>query len=173
MSVRFISPVAQDIHALVGISSKTYRETFAQDNDPIEFEKYMASAFTPDSMQALLDDPNYHIWLLYQDAGLAGYLTLRNQACLYPAITGKHPIEIHRFYLDSVYHGAGFARQMMDFGLKQAEALGADTVWLGVWEKNPKAQRFYEKQGFEVVGRHDFWVGNDCQNDLLMQKALF
>jgi len=47
-----------------------------------------------------------------------------------------------------------------------------DVMWLGVWEYNPRAQRFYEKNGFRQVGRHVFQLGNDPQTDLLMQRAI-
>ena len=47
-----------------------------------------------------------------------------------------------------------------------------DVMWLGVWEHNPRAQRFYEKNGFRIVGRHTFQLGYDPQTDLLMQKEI-
>jgi ribosomal protein S18 acetylase RimI-like enzyme len=45
-------------------------------------------------------------------------------------------------------------------------------MWLGVWEYNPRAQRFYEKNGFRIVGKHVFQLGTDPQTDLLMQKEV-
>jgi ribosomal protein S18 acetylase RimI-like enzyme len=45
-------------------------------------------------------------------------------------------------------------------------------MWLGVWEYNPRAQRFYEKNGFRIVGSHVFLLGEDPQTDLLMQREL-
>jgi diamine N-acetyltransferase len=49
---------------------------------------------------------------------------------------------------------------------------GCDTVWLGVWEHNPRAIAFYEKWGFEKFGAHDFLLGTDLQTDILMKKKL-
>ena len=42
----------------------------------------------------------------------------------------------------------------------------------GVWEYNPRAQPFNEKNGFHVVGSHVFLLGKDAQTDLLMQREL-
>jgi RimJ/RimL family protein N-acetyltransferase len=53
-----------------------------------------------------------------------------------------------------------------------AHELGGRTLWLGVWERNPRAIAFYEKCGFRDVGSHDFWVGNDCQTDRIMVTEL-
>jgi ribosomal protein S18 acetylase RimI-like enzyme len=53
-----------------------------------------------------------------------------------------------------------------------AKNLECDVIWLGVWEYNPRAQRFYEKHGFREVGKHVFLLGSDAQTDLLMQKEI-
>ena len=45
-------------------------------------------------------------------------------------------------------------------------------VWLGVWEKNEKALRFYKKTGFYEIGTHSFFVGDEEQTDSLMRKDL-
>ena len=46
-----------------------------------------------------------------------------------------------------------------------AVELGGQHVWLGVWERNPRAIAFYSKMGFTQVGSHAFYVGPDCQTD--------
>jgi ribosomal protein S18 acetylase RimI-like enzyme len=45
-------------------------------------------------------------------------------------------------------------------------------VWLGVWEFNPRAIKFYTRYGFKKVGVHPFVLGNDVQNDWLMAKIV-
>lgn len=56
--------------------------------------------------------------------------------------------------------------------LNQAKSMAYDTLWLGVWEHNARALKFYQRWGFEAVGSHVFVVGSDEQNDLIMQKSL-
>ena len=45
-------------------------------------------------------------------------------------------------------------------------------MWLGVWERNWRAQAFYRKWEFTVVGDHVFLLGSDAQTDLLMERRL-
>ncbi|MNF16430.1 Protease synthase and sporulation negative regulatory protein PAI 1 [compost metagenome] len=45
-------------------------------------------------------------------------------------------------------------------------------IWLGVWEENKRALRFYEKNGFTVFDKHIFRLGNDEQTDLMMKKTI-
>jgi ribosomal protein S18 acetylase RimI-like enzyme len=80
--------------------------------------------------------------------------------------------EIPRFYVDARFHGRGLAHDLMALAIQRAAAAGVATLWLGVWEHNPKALAFYRKWGFEVVGDHGFALGDDPQGDLPMCRAL-
>ena len=63
-------------------------------------------------------------------------------------------------------------RIFMDMAIEQAQSEKYKVVWLGVWENNIKAIRFYENYGFEVFDSHIFTIGTDHQTDLLMKLAL-
>jgi ribosomal protein S18 acetylase RimI-like enzyme len=60
----------------------------------------------------------------------------------------------------------------MAAAIEAAEAAGARTLWLGVWERNPRAIAFYRKAGFVDVGSQLFVVGTDPQTDRLMERSL-
>ena len=49
-----------------------------------------------------------------------------------------------------------------------ARSAGDGHLWLGVWERNARAIRFYAKAGFVDVGSHDFVLGTDRQTDRVM-----
>ena len=85
-------------------------------------------------------------------------------------ISGERPVEIQRYYVDASHHGAGLAHQLMTHVVARAEAAGSTVLWLGVWERNPRALAFYRKWGFDVVAEHIFTVGNDPQRDLIMRR---
>lgn len=59
-----------------------------------------------------------------------------------------------------------------DMTVLVADAGGARTLWLGVWEENPRGIAFYRKAGFREVGRFLFHVGDDPQRDLIMVRDL-
>lgn len=80
-------------------------------------------------------------------------------------------MEIARFYVDGSWHGRGLAREMMAACLT-TWARDADTAWLGVFARNHRAVRFYEKCGFQIVGKAVFRMGADEQNDYVMACAL-
>ena len=82
-----------------------------------------------------------------------------------PCVGGERPVEIYRFYVARSAHGTGVAQRLMSTAFEQAREWSADVVWLGVWEHNPRAMKFYRKFGFADVGRIDFFVGPDRQTD--------
>jgi ribosomal protein S18 acetylase RimI-like enzyme len=85
-------------------------------------------------------------------------------------ISGERPVEIQRFYVDASHHGAGLAHHLMAQVVARAEAAASTVLWLGVWERNPRAMAFYRKWGFDVVAEQIFTVGNDPQRDLIMRR---
>jgi ribosomal protein S18 acetylase RimI-like enzyme len=80
--------------------------------------------------------------------------------------------EIARFYVDPEHHGRGVAQTLMDATLAAAREAGVQTIWLGVWEKNPRAIAFYAKCGFRDTGSQPFLVGTDLQTDRIMTREL-
>jgi ribosomal protein S18 acetylase RimI-like enzyme len=70
------------------------------------------------------------------------------------------------------YIGKGVGRELMAAAIREAGQRGCDSVWLGVWEKNPRAIAFYKKWGFQEVGSHVFQLGDDLQTDFIMELML-
>ena len=60
----------------------------------------------------------------------------------------------------------------MDDVFARARQGGAKAIWLGVWERNPRAIRFYAKYGFTPVGEQPFVLGTDPQHDQVMVRSL-
>jgi diamine N-acetyltransferase len=102
---------------------------------------------------------------------LAGYSHLATNEAP-GSVNGPDPLELKRFYVDRSWQGTGLAQLLMRATLDAAIAAGARTLWLGVWEHNPRAIAFYRKFGFVDAGTHAFMLGRDRQTDLIMTKAL-
>jgi ribosomal protein S18 acetylase RimI-like enzyme len=169
-SPQFRQATIADAAIVAAIAERTFRSTFAAQNSAEDIDSLCASAYGEAIQKEELSDPTRETWLLELDAAAIGYFMLRSvdpPAC----VTGMHPIEIQRFYLDRHVQGGGSGRRMMSFALERCIALRSSTVWLGVWERNPRAIQFYQKAGFSVVGSHIFTVGTDAQTDLILQLS--
>ena len=170
-TVRFRRASAADAEALSLFARRIFIETFGPDNDPGDMEMYTARAFTPSAQRGELDDAARVCLIGEDEAGIAAYALLR-AGDADPAVVGAKPVEIERFYVDARWHGGGVAATMMALVVDSVHALGGETLWLGVWERNARAIRFYERQGFRDVGSHEFLVGTDRQTDRIMAWVL-
>jgi ribosomal protein S18 acetylase RimI-like enzyme len=161
-----------DAAALAEFGARTFRETFAADNTPGDMAKHLASAWSPALQEAELRDPLIETLLAVDPGGaLAGFAQLR--ADYAPScVPTRRAIEIKRFYVDRPWKGRGLAQALMAEVENAARRRGAHELWLGVWERNPRAQAFYRKCGFEKVGTQIFVVGDDPQTDHVMLMEL-
>jgi ribosomal protein S18 acetylase RimI-like enzyme len=81
-------------------------------------------------------------------------------------------VELSKMYVLPAQHGSGVSTLLMDAALAAAADWGADCVWLGVNQKNQRAQRFYEKSGFTVNGTRMFQVGAGIEHDYVMVRVM-
>jgi diamine N-acetyltransferase len=160
-----------DAALLAELGARTFRDAFGPDNDPDDMEEYIASTFTPARTAAELADPAATLLVAWAGAQAVGYAHLRiGQA---PAeVRGAHPVELVRIYVDQRVIGSGYGSALMAACFAEARDRGCETVWLGVWEHNERAQAFYRRWGFVEVGSQEFVLGRDVQTDLIMQAGV-
>jgi ribosomal protein S18 acetylase RimI-like enzyme len=153
-----------DAAQLAEFGARTFYESFAADNTAEDMRSHLAAAFSPQQQLAEIRDPDIETLIVVEGGRWAGFAQLR---------TGKRPagvpqqgsIELWRFYVDKAWHGQGVAAALMAEAKQRARRRGATTLWLGVWERNARAQAFYRKHGFGKVGSQVFVVGSDPQTD--------
>jgi ribosomal protein S18 acetylase RimI-like enzyme len=156
---------------LSSLGRRTFHATFSPDNDPDDLAAYLDEAYTEDRQRAEIADAAIDTLLLERDGGLAAFAQVKAGAPP-DCVDGPAPIELWRFYVDTSWQGRGVAAELMAEVEAAVRARGGRTVWLGVWERNVRAQSFYRKHGFTVVGAQVFVVGSDPQRDLVMAKVL-
>lgn len=163
---------ADDVDLLTNIGRKTFEESFAEFNTQENMANYLAKAFNVTRQKEELAQPG-SLFLIAEVNGTAvGYARLLAGKGGETCLTGKNSIELVRIYLFNNCIGKGYGSQLMDACLEEARKRSHDSVWLGVWEKNDRAIRFYEKWGFIKVGLHVFHLGNESQTDHIMEKLL-
>jgi ribosomal protein S18 acetylase RimI-like enzyme len=165
--------IREDAKVLTDLAYTTFWDAFAHHpkNAPDDLNHYMRQAFNQEQITTELADGKNIFLIAEIDGEAAGYskIIIGN---IEPGITAERPVELSRLYSHQRHLGQGVGQSLMDACFERARAEDRDVMWLGVWEYNPRAQRFYEKNGFRVVGSHVFLLGKDPQTDLLMQREL-
>ena len=169
VTIRRATP--DDASLLADLGARTFQETFAADNTADDMATYLTSNFSPTQQAAELAHPDSTFLIAEVEGIAAGYAKLHVSE---PAegINGARPIELVRLYVSSEWFGRGVGEALMRSCLDESLRAGYETIWLGVWERNARAQAFYNKWDFRAVGEHIFQLGSDTQRDILMERSV-
>jgi ribosomal protein S18 acetylase RimI-like enzyme len=166
-----------DAEALGSVASRIFADTFSDGNKPETMAKYLAESFHPAKLTAELADPA-NLFLLAVTPTAREEIIGYTKLCFAPdeelsCVTGPQPVaELERFYLLHEWHGTGVADTLMQQTFRAASEQGTRTLWLGVYEENPRARRFYSRWGFKDVGEHAFLFGDEEETDIVMMRVL-
>ena len=160
-----------DIEKLVTISKETFANAFEKDNDPEDFKDYITTAFSRKALLEQLKDKNSIFCFVYADKSLAGYFKI-NEFTAQSELKEENGLELERIYVFEQYQGYKIGVQILDEILALAKQKNKKYIWLGVWERNIRAIKWYQKNGFEKFGTHPYFIGNDEQTDWLMKKTI-
>lgn len=131
---------------------------------------HCASAFSMERQAAEISNPEILTLVAESQGGLVAFAQLHTGSETPACVSPSPAVELHRIYVERQFHGTGLAADLMAEVLRRAEDHRAAAVWLGVWEHNPRAIRFYQRSGFVEAGDHVFVVGTDPQRDLVMVR---
>jgi ribosomal protein S18 acetylase RimI-like enzyme len=157
--------VSTEINDLQVISRHTFEETFAKDNTPENIAQYLKENLSLDRLLDEVTNPCSEFYFVKLNNKVIGYLKLN-------ADENGTTLEIERIYVLQNFHGQGVGQLLLDKAIAIAKNKNIHLIWLGVWERNPRAIRFYEKNGFVPYGSHVFKLGNDEQRDVLMRLTI-
>ncbi|WP_207493767.1 GNAT family N-acetyltransferase [Aridibaculum aurantiacum] len=160
-----------DIDQLQEIGRQTFYETFSSGNTEENMTKYLEEGFSREKLTAELTDPNSEFYFATLDNKIIGYLKL-NFGQSQTELQDDKSLEIERIYVLKKFHGKKVGQVLYEKAMEIASQKNADYVWLGVWEKNPRAINFYKKNGFVEFDKHVFKLGDDEQTDIMMKLQL-
>ena len=163
--------VPSDAAELAALGARTFSDAFGADNTPEDLKAHLSTSYGIRQQTEELANPDMVTLVAEHGGALVAFAQVRRgpaPAC----VDSESPVELWRFYVDRSWHGRGVAQRLMAASLDATRELAGRTLWLSVWERNPRAIAFYEKTGFRNVGTKDFWVGSDRQTDFVLVRNL-
>jgi ribosomal protein S18 acetylase RimI-like enzyme len=88
------------------------------------------------------------------------------------AITARPTVELSKLYVLPAHHGGRVSSALIGASLAAAGSRDAAGIWLGVNQENARANRFYEKSGFVLIGTKKFLVGTRWEDDFVRERTL-
>ncbi len=170
-TIIFRQAAMQDLAELTDLSIKTFYPAFGPLNSEANIREYMERAFSEEQLSGELANPACVFFLVQNDRRTAGYLKL-NFAPAQTDLQDPDSLEIQRIYVLPEFQGQKLGERMIGKAIAIARENRLRYIWLGVWEKNIRAVRFYEQHGFTVAGSHPFPFGDEIQTDLIMKRPV-
>ena len=178
MTVRLAVPA--DARRLADVAAATFPLACPPSVTAEAIADHVASRLSEAVFAGQLADPGHVLLVAETDddpsGAFPGYAMLVAGEPSDPDVAGalrfRPTCELSKLYVTRDQHGTGTARTLMSRALDEARALGSAGIWLGTNEANARALRFYEKSGFEVVGRRRFRVGDTWAQDYVLESSL-
>lgn len=161
----------EDIPAMRHVAISSYRDTFSDSNSPENMEAFLKDAYALEKLVEEFNVPTSKILLAWEGLQQVGFVRLRENNEV-EAQLGNNTLELQRLYVLTTAQGKSVGRKLMEAAITYATNKKYDWLWLGVWEGNFKAQKFYQQWGFEKFSEHTFLMGDDPQIDWLLRKKL-
>lgn len=163
---------SSDVPALSVMAKKTFYNTFTGTCTEDDMQDFLQKYYEEDVLQNELNS-GIEYYFAEVDGIPAGYISFKDESPEIAEIKNSSAIELKRLYVLETFHGKGLAAFIINFLIDHAVAQGYDSIFLGVWEHNFRAQKFYNKHGFVLTSHtHDFPIGNTPQTDVYMIKML-
>lgn len=160
-----------EVEQLQYIARTTFRQAFEADTRPADMDHYLEKDMSIAQLEKELQKPESLFFFAIYNNQVIGYLKV-NWGNGQTELPLENAMEIQRIYVLVDFHGQQVGQKLMRKALQVARDKKVDAIWLGVWEKNLKAIRLYENNGFKAFGIHRFLIGNDLQTDLVMKLDL-
>ncbi|MBS1557760.1 MAG: GNAT family N-acetyltransferase [Bacteroidetes bacterium] len=169
--IRIRKAKIEEVPAIRELAIEVYTDTFADSNTPENLQAFFRDSYDLEKFKTEFYEPDSVLYIALDNLKIIGFLRLRKSNEVEHHL-GTNTIELHRMYIHRDYHGTAVARKLIEQAFEYAKKKNYEWMWLGVWEKNPRAQKFYAKWGFERFSEHIFQMGDDPQTDWLLKKKL-
>lgn len=169
VTVTYRNAESGDAAELRELFAESFVETFGHLYRDDDLQGFLAGNSLA-KWNANLGDPEVAVRVAEMDDRLVGFVELAPKKLPYD--TARPALELRRLYLRSDAHGGGIADELMKWALREAASRGAQELVLSVYVDNHRAKRFYERYGFEPVGKYDFMVGRHADEDLILRHII-
>ncbi len=161
----------EELEMLRKVAIETFIEAFAEFNTAENMEAFLRETYDPDTLEKEWREEGAISYLAWEENDPIGFARLRRNGEVENQL-GKNTIELQRLYVHPFHQGKKIGSLLMKQAVEYSRKERYDWIWLGVWERNFKAQEFYAKWGFEKFSEHIFQMGNDPQVDWLLRKRV-
>lgn len=161
----------KDANLISILGGVTFYEAYFEQDDAHDLTNYIADSFAVEKIRAEIANPKAEFFIVFRNEKAVGYAKMRWEE-KHESVKSEKAVELQRIYVLERVYGTKVGKNLLEYCIEAARNKGFDTIWLGVWEENKRAQKFYKKHGFEQVGTLEFPYGKTVGVNLVFTKEI-
>lgn len=156
----------QDAADICSFGERTYTEHFSFLWTKEGLHTYIENNFNSRSIQKELEENKAEYYFLTRNSNLAGFAKLVPSSI--NPIDGSRGVELKKIYFLKEAAGQGLGQKLLDYCLQVSKKYN-QYMWLDVLKIN-KAIRFYERNGFSIIGEKSYSIEGKDIGLYIMRK---
>ncbi len=160
-----------DTKIICALGVTTFYEAYFEQDDSGDLANYVLENFSRAQIEAEINNTDSTFFIGELNGKAVGYAKLRENSTV-DCLENENAVELHRIYILERAKGKGVGKKLLNWCFETARAKGFESLWLGVWEQNSAALKFYEKIGFVKVGELQFPYGETVGTNFVLKIEL-
>lgn len=148
---------------LSDLSKQTLLESHGRSSPKEDMDQYIELKYNKETIKAELKDPANIYHLLYYNGELVGFSKIILNVP-YKEGVHKNMSKLDRIFLLKKVYDLKLGVELLTFNLNFMKQHDQTGVWLYAWTENERAIKFYKRNGFVIVGSHDFKISENHRN---------
>ena len=152
-----------DFKILTDLGRQTFIESHGHSASKADIDFYLNEKYTYKIFQEELDNDNNIYHIIYFEGQPIGFSKIVFNSPT-PNIPMATITKLERLYLLKEFYKLKKGQELFDFNVELSKSNNQTGIWLFVWKENERAVNFYIKNGFQIIGSHDFQISATHSN---------
>ena len=152
-----------DVNLLTTLSRQTFIESHGKSASPSDIDYYVNEKYSYEAIEKELSDVDNIYHIIYHKTQPIGF----SKILLNSPISNfqmESVTKLERLYLLKAFYKLKLGQALFNFNVEVSKNNKQVGMWLYVWKENERAVNFYIKNGFEIIGSHDFKISATHSN---------
>lgn len=161
--ISIIKATEKDFQLLSELAKLTFIESHGSSAESEDINFYVTEKYSDDIFKQELSNSKNVYHIIYNDKRAAGYSKIIMD-CPYPDSRIHDIAKLERIYLLKEFYDLKLGLELFNFNVDLSKQNNQTGMWLFVWKENQRAVNFYKKNGFAIIGSHDFKISETHSN---------
>lgn len=161
--ISIIKATPNDYKIIVDIGKVSVEEAHRDSCSAQDLNEFLEKNYNNEAIQEELSDERNIYHIINFKGEPAGFSKIILDTA-HPNIQQKNVTKLDRIYLLRELFDLKLGFKLLQFNIELSKINNQSGIWLFTWTGNKRAINFYKKNGFVIIGSHQFYVTDKQYN---------